>query len=369
MACGMGVIICHLLQLQDRPQFESMKGVSTPNQPVIVEAADVESMHWIIYPSRWQAFYRASKRYPSSLVIYYHSRRYADLLMKVRYRSEDDTLHVSGIGQGSSPVADGFDQACLWARSRDTFMVCGFDCHYRFDTMVVEIRKGKNCELGYAVHAGCWLLIDRILGGATVKENLQVFKRALRQFWIEGEDERHTLFDPPPDYNLYHPISRLSGRGTQPVSVNQDPVCVVEVQYVIERATCSNINHGRQRQKLSGVPHVPLEIAMLIVDTIYHDYGYSLDGIADTRNLLVAFQWDLPVSYWQSRCKRDLIFEVKDLIDGGVSVDWRELCLGLEELLFDEEWYGTSGLRNRGRIFGMLRRIDEIFRSILELNA
>lgn len=108
---------------------------------------------------------------------------------------------------------------------------------------------------------------------------------------------------------------------------------------------------------------------MLIVDTIYHDDGYGLDGITDTRNLLAAFQWDLPVSYWQSRCKPDLIFEVKDLIDGGVSVDWSELCLGLEELLFDEEWYSTSGLRNRGRIFGMLGRIKELFQSILELNV
>lgn len=72
---------------------------------------------------------------------------------------------------------------------------------------------------------------------------------------------------------------------------------------------------------------------------------------------------------WQSRCKPDLIFEVKDLIDGGVSVDWSELCLGLEELLFDEEWYSTSGLRNRGRIFGMLGRIKELFQSILELNV
>lgn len=144
---------------------------------------------------------------------------------------------------------------------------------------------------------------------------------------------------------------------------------MLEVQCVIERATCSCINHGRQRRKLSGVPHVPLEIAMLIVDTIYHDDGYGLDGITDTRNLLAAFQWDLPVSYWQSRCKPDLIFEVKDLIDGGVSVDWSELCLGLEELLFDEEWYSTSGLRNRGRIFGMLGRIKELFQSILELNV
>lgn len=84
----------------------------------------------------------------------------------------------------------------------------------------------KNYEFGYAVHAGCWLLIDRILGGAMVKANLQVFKEALRQFWIGNEDDRRTFFDtfldPPPDYNLYHPV-KLTGRGTQPVAVRQDP--------------------------------------------------------------------------------------------------------------------------------------------------
>lgn len=102
---------------------------------------------------------------------------------------------------------------------------------------------------------------------------------------------------------------------------------------------------------------------MLIVDAIHYDY--ELAGVRDTRNLLTAFNWELPVSYWQNRCNYAMIFEVKDLIDSGTSVDWPALCLGLEELILDESWYPKSGLRNRARIFERFRRIDKIFRAML----
>lgn len=194
MACGMDITMSRLQQVQDRPKLEFIgdSGFSTPKQTVMGGAADVENMHWILDPTRWQAFYRASRCQPSSLAICYHNRPDADLLVKVRYRSEDDTLHVSGIGQGLGPAADGFDQVCLWSRSRGNREVCGLDCRHRVDAMEV-VRRGKDYELGYAVHAGCWLLLDRILGGAMVKANLQVFKEALRQFWIE-DDRRRTFF-------------------------------------------------------------------------------------------------------------------------------------------------------------------------------
>lgn len=220
---------------------------------------------------------------------------------------------------------------------------------------------GRHLKLGYAVHSGCWLLIERVLGGALVRANLQVFKRALQHFWIGNKVDWN--FDcKPPDYNLYHPV-KTSAQGTQLVAVQQDPVGIIEIQHVIARATCPNADCARRPQKLPGAPYIPLEIAILIVNTIYHQHDYGLDDIRDTRNLLTAFQWELPVTYWQSRCKPDLIFEVKSLF--GVSVDWPALCFGLEKLFFDEEWYSASGLRNRGRIFGILRRINDIFQSML----
>lgn len=81
-----------------------------------------------------------------------------------------------------------------------------------------------------------------------------------------------------------------------------------------------------------------------------------------------AFQWKVPDTYWQRRCNKDLIFEFDDLIMSkkkGV-IDWQFLCLGIEELLVNYDWYYSSGLRNRGRTLQLLQRIKGIFLSMLE---
>lgn len=77
--------------------------------------------------------------------------------------------------------------------------------------------------------------------------------------------------------------------------------------------------------------------------------------------MLSAFQWRLPDTYWQPRCRYRLVFEIEDLIEAGSRVDWQLICLGLEELLFNRFWYANSGLRNQARIIQLVDKIKKPF--------
>lgn len=82
----------------------------------------------------------------------------------------------------------------------------------------------------------------------------------------------------------------------------------------------------------------------MIVNIMYNDIYYSQASIDDIQNMLIAFQWRLPDSYWQSRCNRDLIFELDDLIRSrNQKVNWQFLCLGIEKLFLMDGWYDNGG--------------------------
>jgi hypothetical protein len=72
--------------------------------------------------------------------------------------------------------------------------------------------------------------------------------------------------------------------------------------------------------------------------------------------MLSVFALELPHAFWRSRLqsKRELFFEV-DLLETD-SVDWQLLWLGLMGLLSDK-WYSSSGLANRERLVGQIKRI------------
>jgi hypothetical protein len=284
-------------------------------------------------------------------------------------RVGDDRIYVSDIAQINTIVPDDFEEACLMCVENPGG--CPYQphsCEFPIDALMYPSLPGCSRGLGYAVHAHCWVLVERAIGRALVESNLQVFKQALLQFWDEQEDGIRDLVCPEPDpedTNSFNPISsavRYNLYGGR----YRNPANVPEIRRLVEQATQTDIHDGPCHQKPSGLPQVPLEIAMMIVDAIYYDNNYNAARIEDTQNLLVAFQWTLPDTYWQSRCYKDLIFEVKDLIEGDISVNWQSLCLVLEGLLVDHEWYSMSGLGNRARIFQMLKRIKVILLHLLE---
>jgi hypothetical protein len=111
---------------------------------------------------------------------------------------------------------------------------------------------------------------------------------------------------------------------------------------------------------------LPLDLAVTIVDLVYETQPHCQQRIDDIRNLLEAFRWNLPNTYWQARCNKQLLFELDDLIKAGTAVDWSGLCLGIEELLLDGDWYCNSGLNNRGRTLKLLSGIKKNFLHLLQ---
>ncbi|EED13557.1 hypothetical protein TSTA_098140 [Talaromyces stipitatus ATCC 10500] len=47
-------------------------------------------------------------------------------------------------------------------------------------------RKAPVEQLGYPVHAHCWILVDRVIGFGLVEANLKIFPRLIKLFWTEN---------------------------------------------------------------------------------------------------------------------------------------------------------------------------------------
>lgn len=80
---------------------------------------------------------------------------------------------------------------------------------------------------------------------------------------------------------------------------------------------------------------------------------YTPSDVRDTRNMLLAFRWTVPKSFWIVRVDGSLIFELALLKETG-STGWQSLCLDLMPLLCDEERYIVSGLANRAPVLWLI---------------
>ncbi|KAI7968502.1 hypothetical protein EIK77_006521 [Talaromyces pinophilus] len=158
-------------------------------------------------------------------------------------------------------------------------------------------------------------------------ENMYFHKRpwiwAFEQFWAENaelwdrdllkrvgyEPDSDPYPDPDPDEYASETESEVLSecdwefRDRHKLPFWENPTIVPKIQGIIEQATQSHSESHPQRTSSPLVSHIPLDIAIQIVEFS------KLAGIGDTRNMLAAFGWRLPDSYWKSRCKMDLIFE------------------------------------------------------------
>jgi hypothetical protein len=227
--------------------------------------------------------------------------------------------------------------------------------------------------------------VDRIIEAGLVGANLKLFLIAVEQFWAENAElwERSPLkrvgyepdSDPDPDPDPDDYISETESEvlsellnGYDPedwdehrLPVWENPAIVPRIQEIIEQATRESHSDSRPRRTTSSlISHVPLDIALQIVEMT------KLDSIKDTGNMLAAFGWRLPDSYWKSRCKMDLIFEYTDLQKTNSLVDWQFIGLATEELMEDPTWKRNTGLGTRRWIFRHLEQIKTIFLDLLE---
>lgn len=235
-------------------------------------------------------------------------------------------------------------------------------------------------QIGYIVHAHCWVLVDRIIGFGLFKANLKIFLIAVEQFWAENAGlwcrapwkyvGYETNSDPHPDPDPEAWTSETESEVLSECDIHGDrhkmpiwenPTIVPRIQEIIEQATRESHSDSRPRRTPSSlVSHVPLDIALQIVEMT------KLGSIKDTRNMLAAFEWRLPDSYWKSRCKMDLIFEYADLQKTDSLVDWQFIGLATEELMEDPTWERNTGLGTRRWIFQYLEQIKTIFLDLLE---
>ncbi|KAH8703912.1 hypothetical protein BGW36DRAFT_444468, partial [Talaromyces proteolyticus] len=224
-------------------------------------------------------------------------------------------------------------------------------------------RSGKNKnakQIGYIVHAHCWLLVGRYIGIEIITENLKIFVKAVEQFWTQNI---HLWMTAPYNKDI-ELVERSEDDGDVessdddyiPVRAWRNPAIVPEIQTIIEQAT--RVVH--QSQPTTTMSWIPLDIAIQVVEIT------RLASATDTQNMLAAFGWRLPDSYWQSCCDMELIFEYGDLRKSNTAVDWQFLVLETEKLSEDDDWCKRSGLRTRRRIFQFLPQIRSIFLDMLE---
>ncbi|KAB8224331.1 hypothetical protein BDV33DRAFT_227209 [Aspergillus novoparasiticus] len=264
---------------------------------LIVRAAELEQLDLETDPPMWSFFYRAMLDDPKT-----------------------DHLSISGISphlmvdRKRHRVMIDSDKALRWN--------IGFRMANLFET---DWNREKRLVIGYVMHPHCWLLVDRFLRHGIVKQDLRAFIQAIEIFWRADR----TLWMP----DLIHDTSEY------PCYDHAAPPFIIrDIQMLITVATNELGKSLRQRARLrSIVANVPLEVIMIVIDTIYESRPPCPERIQDTRNVLEAFQLKLPDSYWQRRCNPILIFEAQDVIKAGTQIDGVYFCLGLHELLLQED--------------------------------
>lgn len=251
-------------------------------------------------------------------------------------------------------------------------------------------------RIGYPIHAHCWLIVGRFFGFELIQQNLRAFVNAVAEYWKHnkrawsaGEEfpsaEERDCFDQGPIWGnrlagllqYYHSSKREVGRSTLVVEScryghqPRNPFRVSAIMDLIERVTKScgtqrmdsnnKVSRSKESVQLPAMIDVPVEIGVLIVDEIWKSRPLCQGRIEDTRNLLEAFQWTLPSTYWIARCDPQVFYEVEDLIASRKEVDWVGLCLGLEKLMLDPRWFYQNGLHHRRKILENLGVIQKYF--------
>lgn len=229
-------------------------------------------------------------------------------------------------------------------------------------------NREKGLHIGCVMHPHCWLLVDRFLGHGVVKQDLRAFIQAIEIFWrTDRALWMPDLIHDTSDYRCYdhaapwikHNCPRYGAGNFNRTHMSSSPIIICDIQTLITVATNEHGKPlGQGARWHSIVANVPVEVIMIIIDTIYESRPPCPERIQDTRNVLEAFQWKLPHSYWPRRCNPSLLFEAQDAIKAGTQNDWVYFCLGLHELLLQEDWYCNSGLYFRGRILYLVECIE-----------
>ncbi|KAF7114715.1 hypothetical protein CNMCM5793_009666 [Aspergillus hiratsukae] len=342
------------------------------NKSVIVPAKELEQTDFVKYPHAWSFFVRAILDDPKT-----------------------GQMSLSGISHGSSlkpwelPIPRDPQRAFI----RNLALA---ENHWNADFHMANLfGRDKNREagerIGYPIHPHCWLLLKRFVGHDLIMSNLHAFVRAIGEFWKANKKHWRIFLDhvsvdgvecvddepgSPCTHWLKEPRTYTSAEDREHFAMLANwrdelrewhspgsPLRIPDIQSLITQNIQPQKDNSGQGQCEIQPPVfcLPLDIAVMVVDLIYETQPHCQQRIDDIRNLLEAFRWRLPNTYWQARCNTELLFEFDDLIKAGTAVNWLGLCLGIEELLLDDNWYCNSGLNNRARTLKQLNGIKEGF--------
>lgn len=172
--------------------------------------------------------------------------------------------------------------------------------HFHMANMLQQDRnREKGRQVGYTVHAHCWVLVDRVIGHELMERSLGVFVKAVEKIWKRNSHIWGlSQFDDDYDDDSFYTFPAIQERFGRTHSIRKvdlwlNPVNVPEIHRLIERAIRNGPKDDsstllfspslqQQNQSESSFIQIPLEIAVLIVDTIYEDDSYGQASIQDT---------------------------------------------------------------------------------------
>lgn len=203
---------------------------------------------------------------------------------------------------------------------------------------------------GHTIHAHCWVLLDRMLNIMSSKTKLQAFVRAAQRYW-----KTHPTLIPGTIHGyvkgLWFPGSELA----------LGPLILPEIQRAITFAI--EYANDIKSDPYFHFTNLPMDIRILIVELLC-PMKYRGRDVQNTRNMLWAFEWIIPTSFWVARVDEKLLFEL-DSVDKTDSVTWQCLCLELMPFLCDRGLYNSSGLENRRRVQKLIARFQREESSLL----
>ncbi|KAJ9308512.1 hypothetical protein DTO217A2_2005 [Paecilomyces variotii] len=212
------------------------------------------------------------------------------------------------------------------------------------------VERKDETSWCYLIHARCWKLLEGMIG-PQAKEQLPSLVSALRQkfkslsFGLDGYTTSLSGCS-----MCVHPLRNRS--------YMRDPLRLRSVQKLIAEAIRRRSAKSLKPKEVTRATvrprsfrdDLPMEIKYLIIENTRE---------IDTANLIAAFDWFIPDSYWVARLPFDLIPELQQIpLD---QLDMSYLGAGIAYLLAR-----TPDMRNRARTVGILKETTQMFWKIIE---
>jgi hypothetical protein len=323
---------------------------------VMVPSKEVEEGYFPKYPFTWSSMCRASECHKSVLG---PQSMLTDTVIK---QPSTTKYFLSGITTIESVH---FSRPYVIPKDPNVARIGGKTGNLQYDDTFIPFHaadierqpsnfQGKN--IGFIVHAHCWALFNYIIPTALVEKKLEKFIRAGRKYWRNNRlwgisDWEQKLWKAG--------RGRTHNQGFEfGCDIYKNPLIVPEVQKVVDNAWKT-----KKEYKPPRCSRVPLEVATMIAEWTC-PIDYTPADVKNTRNMLSAWQWTLPDSFWKVRLKEELFVELDSLRESNYSIDWQALRLDLMALVSDREWYVSSGLPNRERVTGFMTAIKSNFLKI-----